>query len=255
MTPEKRKQTAQRALALVDLTDLSDACDHKAIDNLCRRAQTPFGPTGAICIWPRYVSHAHQQLIGTGIPIATVVNFPGGNQSVDMTVAETAAAIADGAEEIDLVMPYRAFADGDATSAREMIEAVQSTCDKKALLKVIIESGELEAPELIESASRMAIDAGADFIKTSTGKVPVNATLETAEIMIQAIADSGKDVGFKPAGGIKSVDDCAAYLAIADRIMGPQWATSETFRFGASSVLDNLLATLDGREEASVEGY
>jgi len=252
---DDKKKTAQRSLALLDLTDLSDGCNHEAIDRLCERAQTPFGPVGAICIWPRFVAHAHKQLLRSGIPIATVVNFPGGNQGIEMTEAETASAIADGADEIDLVMPYQAFAEGDVDSAREMIEAIRATCLQKAQLKVILETGELGSTELIRSASLMALDAGADFIKTSTGKVSVNASPEAAETMIQAIADSGKKAGFKPAGGIKTVEDCAAYLAIADRIMGPDWATSETFRFGASSVLDTLLATLEGRQAEVGEGY
>lgn len=259
MTPEHRHQTAVRALPLLDLTNLNGDCSHEDIDTLCKRADTPHGPVGAICIWPRYVAHAHVRLINTNIPIATVVNFPDGNQEIDLTMVETEQAINDGAAEIDLVMPYRAFAEGDVDTAREMTEAVRATCGDRAKLKVIIESGELKSADLIREASLLAIDAGADFIKTSTGKVEVNATTDTAEIMIQAIADTsvpgGKPVGFKPAGGIKTVADAAAYLAIADRIMGIEWASPQTMRFGASSLLDDLLSALDGGNEVLGEGY
>ena len=244
-----------RALPLVDLTDLNEGCNHDDIDRLCKRAQTPYGNVAAICIWPRYVAHAHKRLSGTGIPIATVVNFPGGNQSVDMTVAETRAAISDGAAEIDLVMPYRAFIDGNNAVVSDMITAVCHVCDEGILLKVILETGEMPEPEYVVRASKLAINAGAGFIKTSTGKVSVNATLVSAEIMLSVIADGHTDLGFKPAGGIKTIEDCADYLALADRILGSDWVSSRTFRFGASSVLDNLLAALDGKESQAGEGY
>ena len=113
MSAEMRKSIAQRALGLVDLTDLNDDSNEAAIDDLCARAQTAFGPVGAICIWPRLIAHAKQQLAGTGIPIATVVNFPSGDEPVEQVVADTAHAVADGANEIDLVIPYRAMIAGD----------------------------------------------------------------------------------------------------------------------------------------------
>ncbi|MFD0916798.1 deoxyribose-phosphate aldolase [Pseudahrensia aquimaris] len=254
-----RKSAAARALPMVDLTNLNADCSHADIDVLCERAHTPHGRVGAICIWPRFVAHAHKVLTararGKVIPIATVVNFPGGTDLQEMTVLETATCIRDGADEIDLVIPYGAFKAGDEEAASKLVRAIAQQCAGKALLKVIIETGELGSDELIRKASHMAIEAGANFIKTSTGKVPINATPHAAEIMIQAIADSGKPVGFKPAGGVKTVEDTATYLAIADRIMGPDWAAPKTFRFGASGVLDDLLAALDGDEAATSGGY
>ena len=255
MTTEERKQVASRALPLVDLTDLTEGCNRDDIDRLCERAQTPHGNTAAICIWPRYVAHAHKRLSGTGIPIATVVNFPGGNQSVDMTVTETRAAIDDGAAEIDLVMPYGAFREGDTEATNTMIKAVRTACRDDVLLKVILETGELKDPDLIKSASTLAISAGADFLKTSTGKVSVNATLSTAKIMLSTVADGHSTVGFKPAGGIKTTEDCAEYLTLADQLLGPDWVSPRTFRFGASSVLDDLLAALEGKEAGAGDGY
>ncbi|MEL6503209.1 MAG: deoxyribose-phosphate aldolase [Pseudomonadota bacterium] len=251
------KAVAQRAIGLLDLTDLTDNCNHAAIDALCEKAVTSHGPVAAVCIWPRFVAHARSRLSGTDVQVATVVNFPGGNQAVDMTVTETRSAIQDGAHEIDLVLPYGALKAGDEDTPRTMVEAIADVCADKALLKVIIESGELVEDALIDRASHLAMEAGADFIKTSTGKVSVNATLETAERMITAISNhnGAKPVGFKPAGGIKTTQDCADYLAIADRILGQGWATPSTFRFGASSVLANLLATLEGKDAVVGEGY
>ena len=255
MSTASRKSIAERALGLVDLTDLGDNSDQQSVGELCHRAQSPHGNVAAICIWPRMIAFAKAKLEGTGIPIATVVNFPKGDQTIEDTVTLTLQAIADGADEIDLVIPYHDMLDGDRSTAQAMIVAIRSATFGKALLKVILETGELKDPGLIRTASDLAIAAGADFIKTSTGKVAINATLETAEIMLQAIADSGKPVGFKPAGGIKTTEDCGAYLAVADRILGVDWASSATFRFGASSVLDDLLAAQEGKSADTTQGY
>jgi deoxyribose-phosphate aldolase len=136
-----------------------------------------------------------------------------------------------------------------------MVEAVRAACPQ-ACLKVILETGELKDSALIRRASELAIAGGADFIKTSTGKVAVNATLEAADIMLQAIRDSRKRVGFKPAGGIGSVADADLYLRLAETIMGPNWIMPSTFRFGASSLLDDILGVLSGGTSARVSsGY
>lgn len=244
------KATAARALAMVDLTNLNDDCTADDIDALIARADTPHGPVAAICIWPRFVAHARAS--NAEINIATVVNFPSGNETRDAVVTQTAQAIADGANEIDLVLPYTAFKAGDAETAGEMVSAIAAVCEGKALLKVILETGELVEAGLIAEASRLAIAKGADFIKTSTGKVAINATKDAAQVMLTVIAanneEGNKSIGFKPAGGIRSTADAAAYLAMADEIVGAGWATPETFRFGASGVLDDLLAVLDGQD-------
>ena len=244
-TAVSREEIARRALPLVDLTDLGGDCTHDAVDRLCERAVTPRGTVAAICIWPRFVSHARGRLNGT-VPIATVVNFPEGAANEEITVVETRQAVRDGADEIDLVLPYIAFAEGDHAAARRMVRAVREEVPD-GLLKVILETGELRDEALIREASRLAIECGADFIKTSTGKVTENATLESARTMLEEIAASGRrDVGFKPAGGIRTCEDAGAYLALADRVMGADWVGRRTFRFGASGLLDDLLAALDG---------
>ncbi|MGK6314560.1 deoxyribose-phosphate aldolase [Neorhizobium sp. DT-125] len=250
------REAAAFALSLLDLTNLRDDCDNAAIEKLCLRAQTPYGQTAAICIWPRFVAHA-RAILGPdhAVHIATVVNFPSGDLPVATVVGETKKAIEDGADEIDMVIPYRKLMAGDEAAVTEMVEAVRAACPN-ACLKVILETGELKDSALVRRASELAIAAGADFIKTSTGKVAVNATLEAADIMLQAIRDSRKRVGFKPAGGIGTVADADLYLRLAETIMGPNWIMPSTFRFGASGLLDDILALLSGSTAARASsGY
>ena len=245
---------AARALPLVDLTDLSDTCTDAAIAALCARAVTPHGAVAAVCVFPRFVAGARRHLAGTGVKVATVVNFPAGGEDTRAVERETAAAVADGAEEIDLVMPYAAFVQGQRGFAETQIVRVKRQTGG-ALLKVILETGRLADPALIRAAADLAIGAGADFIKTSTGKVEVNATPAAAEAMLEAIRDGGRPVGFKAAGGVRSTAEAGVYLALADRILGPDWATPARFRFGASALLEDLVATLDGAAAPTTGGY
>ncbi len=238
---------AQRALRCLDLTDLSDTCSDPAVDALCAKALNPHGPVAAVCVWPQFVSRARELLKGSPVRIATVVNFPAGGEDVNRVVDDVHESLTDGAQEIDLVIPYRAILRDEPAIAAEMIAGVRDMVDQDRHLKVILETGELAEPRLIEAASRLAIDAGADFIKTSTGKSAISATPQAAEIMLNAIKASGKPVGLKPSGGIRTLADAALYLDLADRIMGPGWATPRTFRIGASSVYDALIAAIEGR--------
>ncbi|GAB6842209.1 deoxyribose-phosphate aldolase [Methylorubrum rhodinum] len=235
---------AARALPLLDLTDLSEGCTAEAVRGLCERAQRH--AVAAVCVWPRFVAQAAQALAGSGVRIATVVNFPEGSEDVAGTVAETRAALADGADEIDLVLPYRAFLRGDADAARAMVASVREACGEK-LLKVILETGMLPDAGTVARASRLALEAGADFLKTSTGKTPVSATPEAAEAMLFTIRDrdGARPVGLKVSGGLRRVEDAARYLALADRIMGPVWASPDTFRIGASALLDDLARAVE----------
>jgi len=245
---------AVRALRSLDLTDLTDTCTDQAIDALCKKALDPRGPVAAVCVWPQFVKRAQENLKGSSVRIATVVNFPAGGEDMSRVMDDTQEALSDGASEIDLVIPYDAVRRGDLTVATEMVEAVRELVDGDRLLKVILETGELKDAKLIETASRIAIDAGADFIKTSTGKTPISATPEAAEIMLNAIKASGKPVGLKPSGGIRTVDDAKIYLDLASRIMGPGWAKPRTFRIGASSVYDALIAAIEGRAGTAATG-
>lgn len=237
---------ARRALASVDLTNLDDACTAEAVTELCRRAVGPFGQVAAVCVWPRFVVQAAGELAGSGVRIATVVNFPAGGDDIDATVAETVLAIADGADEVDLVLPYRAFLAGHADTSAAMVDAVRAAVPAPHRLKVILETGGYPSVELVASAAKLAIEHGADFVKTSTGKTATSATPEAARAMLIEIRRSNRAVGLKPSGGIRTLADAATYLAIADEVMGEQWATPHTFRFGASGLLDALEATIAG---------
>lgn len=253
------KLIARQALGLMDLTSLNDDDDSARIQALCRRADTPAGRPAALCLYPAFIEDAQRELDALGLTrhvrIATVTNFPEGAPNAERAARETRIAVAAGADEVDVVFPYRALLDGAPDVGRLLVEACREACGG-ATLKVILESGELKDPALIRQAAEIAITAGADFIKTSTGKVAVNATLESAEIMLEAIRDSGRDVGFKAAGGIRTTEDAKAYLELATRIMGEAWISPAHFRFGASGLLDALLATLDdGETKAPQDGY
>jgi deoxyribose-phosphate aldolase len=243
----------------MDLTTLNDNDTEQKVVDLCHKAVSPAGKTAAICIYPQFIPVAKQvlrELKSTDILIATVTNFPHGNSDVAVAVSETKNAVALGADEVDVVFPYRAFLAGDRTIGSQLVTACKAACGDKVILKVILETGEIKDPALIKEASLIAIAAGADFIKTSTGKVPVNATLEAAQAMFEAIVETGGKCGFKAAGGVKNASDVADYLAIAQTSLSSEWIKPENFRFGASSLLDNLLNTL-GKSANAVDpqGY
>ncbi|PMR68232.1 deoxyribose-phosphate aldolase [Halomonas heilongjiangensis] len=241
------QQAARQALALMDLTSLNDDDTDATTRALCARAATPAGHPAAVCVSPAFIATARQALAEQGlagkVKIATVTNFPHGDADIERAAAETRAAIAAGADEVDVVFPYRALMAGDETVGRELVAACKRECGD-AVLKVILETGELAAPTLIRRAGELAVEGGADFLKTSTGKVAVNATLEAAELLLTVIRDSGRDIGFKAAGGVRTAEDAQAYLALAERLMGGDWTTPAHFRFGASGLLDSLLETL-----------
>lgn len=237
--------TARRALASLDLTDLNDDCTLDAVHRLCSRAVTPFGSVAAVCVWPRFVRDAVLALMDTDVKVATVVNFPSGDEPLADILTVTRSAIADGADDIDLVLPYRAFLAGDTARVEQVVSAVREVVVAPRQMKVILETGELVHLDVIADAARLAIAGGADFIKTSTGKSKVSATPEAVRTMLDVIATSSRSVGIKPSGGIRSVSDAAVYLMLADDVMGESWATPDTFRFGASGLLDAILDVLE----------
>ncbi|MEI6495664.1 MAG: deoxyribose-phosphate aldolase [Actinomycetota bacterium] len=241
---------AARVRGLIDLTNLEATCTPEAIDQLCRRALQQQPPVPAVCVWPAFVAQAARLLRGSGVRVATVVNFPSGDESEATTLAFTRAALHDGADEIDLVLPYRAFLAGDVAAAEAMVRAVRAVVVAPARLKVILESGEYPDLGAVRAATQLAIGAGADFVKTSTGKTTHSASLDAVRVMLEAIVASGKPVGIKPSGGIRSLADAVAYLQLADDVMGPQWATAATFRFGASGLLDAVDAALGNANDA-----
>lgn len=249
----ERTDRAIRAIGLIDLTDLSDDHAPDGIDDLCRRAREH--RTAAVCVWPEFVARCAELLDGSGVRVATVVNFPSGDEPVADVLAMSGAALTAGADDIDLVLPYRAFLDGDSDRPAEMVAAIAALIEPPKLLKVILESGAYPGLDSVAAAAHLTIANGADFVKTSTGKIDEGASLETARAMlgeIEVAAESGRAVGLKPSGGIRTFDEAQAYIDLADSVMGEGWATPSTFRFGASGLLDSLLAVIAG--DSDVQG-
>ncbi|WP_199530321.1 deoxyribose-phosphate aldolase [Pseudoalteromonas sp. bablab_jr010] len=243
----KMQTSAAQAVALMDLTTLNDSDTTQTINHLIASIEPKLGIPAAVCVYSQFVSDAKLALAERElqqVKVATVTNFPSGEQSLEQVLNETLFAIERGADEIDLVIPYKALIAGDERKVLEYVKASEEACGSQAQLKVIIESGEL-SDDLIAKATKLAIDGGADFVKTSTGKVAVNATLAATDIMLSTIKASGKKVGFKAAGGVRTVTDAAEYLALAESIMGEAYLQPELFRFGASGLLKDVYATLN----------
>ncbi len=242
--------SASMALSCLDLTSLNAQDTEADIARLCERAQSPFGPVAAVCVWPRLAAFARRQL-PAHIAVAAVANFPDGSFDVQRAARDTAEIVQSGAQEVDVVLPYARLLAGDEKNVAQLLSAVRAACPS-LLLKVILETGELNDPALIARASRLSLDAGADFLKTSTGKTPTSATPEAARLMLGAIAsDPGavNRVGFKPSGGIRTVADAAVYIALTAEILGSQALNPQRFRLGASSVLTDIEAILGGQTQ------
>ena len=235
---------AARILGLLDLTSLGDDDTPVRIRALCTAARGAHRLPAAVCIHPEHVTTARDVLAGTAVRVATVVNFPEGADEPQRIARETRRAIAAGADEIDMVLPWRALLAGDSARARAGVDACRATCGPGIALKLILETGELGTPARIRQACELGLDAGVDFLKTSTGKVPVNATPEAAVVMLDAIAERDGRCGFKAAGGIRAPADARSYLDLAATRLGDDWITPARFRIGASALFDALLAEL-----------
>lgn len=230
------------AIGLIDLTSLNDSDTPEQIEALCRKAVNY--KTAAVCIWPRFVGAARGWLQASGVRLATVVNFPSGEEPVDKVEADIRQALADGANEIDVVFPWRAFLAGDRAGPELLLQRARIATGGKTL-KVILESGAFPDQKRLAEAGQLAVRNGADFLKTSTGKIPAGATLEAARTLLQVILESGRGVdhplGFKASGGIRDVATAKAYVALAEEIMGKGWVSPAHFRFGASGLIDALV--------------
>ena len=243
--PHDLQSSARIALACLDLTSLNDADTEADIAKLCQRAQSPFGHVAAVCVWPRFAAFARAQL-PAHIGVAAVANFPHGNTDVDAAVQDTLHIVHAGAQEVDVVLPYKALMAGDEMAVTRLLTAVRQACPG-LLLKVILETGELKTPELIQRSSQLALDAGADFLKTSTGKTAVHATPEAAHLMLAAIAAhpiARSYAGFKASGGIKTAQEAIVYEALVRQVLGDDALNPKRFRIGASSLLGDIEAVL-----------
>lgn len=256
MTARTPAETARLALASLDLTTLGDADTEAEVQRLAARAAAAPGRIAALCVWPRLVACALAHA-PAGVAVAAVANFPDGSPDVDRAVRDTASIAAAGAQEVDVVLPWRALAAGDDAAAGSLLRAARRESEG-LVLKVILESGELRQPALIERAARLAIAEGADFLKTSTGKTPAGATPEAARVMLAAIAadaTAATRVGFKASGGVRRVAEAAIYLDLVEALLGRDALTPQRLRFGASALLDDIEAVLAGRAGSAGRGY
>lgn len=249
------QQAARTALACLDLTSLNDADTAADIATLCAKAQGPHGAVAAVCVWPRFVAQARGALPAS-IRVAAVANFPDGSLDVERALRDTGAILDAGGDEVDLVLPYRAFLAGQVRESAALVGAVRRATAGRTL-KLIIESGELKDPAAIRAASDLGLAEGVDFLKTSTGKSPVSATPEAARTMLEAIAahPRGAQVGFKASGGVRRVADAAVYIALTREILGADALTPQRLRFGASGLLGDIEAVLGGGTAAPSGGY
>ena len=230
---------------------LNDADTAADVTALCERAQTAFGPVAAVCVWPRFVAQA-RSMLPPEIKVAAVADFPDGALDVARAIADIETIAQAGGDEVDVVLPWRALQAGQRSEVEEFLAEVRHA-SRPLTLKVIIESGELADPELIAEATRLSLAAGADFVKTSTGKTPVSATPEAARVMLREIAASGMaSAGFKASGGIRSVADAQAYLQQAADVLGAEALQPRRFRFGASGLLKDIEAVLSGQASQAV---
>ena len=243
------------ALRCLDLTSLNDADDEATVARLCARAQGRFDNVAAVCVWPRLAALARRQLPAS-IRVAAVANFPAGGSDIDAAVRDVRQIVDAGAQEVDVVLPWRALRLGDEQLAVGLLQAVRAAC-AGLTLKVILETGELSDVALIERASRLALDAGADFLKTSTGKTANGATPAAAEAMLRAIVTdpaAHDRAGLKVSGGIRRVADALPYLALCRQYLGDAALQPQRFRIGASSLLDDIEAVLGGSAAPAAEG-
>jgi deoxyribose-phosphate aldolase len=248
MDPRQVTEIARRALAALDLTSLGEDDSPERIETLCASVAGPGGLPAAVCVYPEHIGTARRALAragAAGVRVATVVNFPDGSADAGRAARETRRAVAAGADEVDMVLPWQAVLAGDPATAARLVSVCRQAAPGR-VLKVILETGGLGEAGAIRRASELALGAGADFIKTSTGKVPVGATPEAARIMLEAIRAHGGQAGFKASGGVRTLADAACYLGLADDILGAGWATPAHFRIGASGLLGEIRAALGG---------
>jgi deoxyribose-phosphate aldolase len=243
------------AIGLMDLTTLEGADSPGKVRALCQKARFPNGPEGsvpavaAVCVYPAHVATARRALEGSSVRVASVAaSFPGGLSPLGTKLDEVRQAVDAGAHEIDMVIDRGAFLAGEYSRVSDEIAEIKRACGA-ARLKVILETGEIGSYDNVRHASDLSINAGADFIKTSTGKIQPAATPPVTLVMLEAIRDhfyrTGRRIGIKPAGGIRSARQALHYLVLVRETLGSDWLVPELFRIGASSLLNDVLMQLE----------
>jgi len=238
---------AARVFTCIDNTTLNATDNDSSVAAFCRHTLEldAYGShVAAVCVYPRFVAVAKRELAGSGIRVASVAGaFPHGQIPINLKVEEVRYAVGEGADEVDVVLSRGELLAGNYDIVRNEVAAMHAACQGRTL-KVILETGELKTPELIRKAATLAMEGGADFVKTSTGKSGIGATLEAAEAMLEAIQNyvkiCKKTVGFKAAGGIQTPEEAVAYAELAKKILGDNYIDSQTFRIGASRLTDKL---------------
>jgi len=250
-----KKAALAHIVSMIDLTTLEGSDTPDKVRALCRRARSPkpgdpeVPPVAAVCVYPSLVEAARRELRGSPVRIASVATaFPSGQSFEDLRLEEVRRAVEAGADEIDIVIRRGALLRAEHPRVFDEIAAAKERCGP-AHLKVILETGELGSYDRVRRASRIALDAGADFIKTSTGKIAPAATLPVTLVMLHALRDhflaTGRAAGMKPAGGIRTAKQAWQYLVMVKETLGDAWLTPERFRFGASSLLNDVLMQWD----------
>ena len=259
MSKNENVEVYKFCLSAVDLTTLTCNDSVESVTEFAKRTVTfaekyPQIPNVAsICVYPAFVETVGVAVDGTPMRITSVGGgFPASQTFLEVKMLEVAMAVENGADEVDIVLNVGKMLTGAYDEAANEVEVIRSEMDSDIILKVIIESGALKTPELIRKASLISMAAGADFIKTSTGKIDVAATPEAAVVMCQAIKDfyatTGRKVGFKAAGGVKTPSDAALYYTIVEQILGEEWLTTDLFRIGASSAANNLISAIEDKD-------
>ena len=245
---------AKRLISFLDLTTLEGKDTKDTVVRLCEKAKFPLSGRieiphcAAVCVYPVFIKTVKENLQGSGIKTASVATgFPSGQYHREVKLLDVEMCLKDGADEIDMVISRGEFLSGNYQFVFDEIRMVKSLC-KNVHLKAILETGELGSYENIRKASFIAMEAGADFIKTSTGKISPAATLPVTFVMLETIKEyfemTGKKIGIKPAGGIRTADDAFAYYSLVYNVLGEEWLNSSLFRIGASSLLDSLVGVL-----------
>ena len=231
----------EQIFSLIDLTSLNNQDNASTIAALCEKIKYRETFFAAVCVFPQFVSQVKEVLKSTPVKVATVANFPGGMDSLNVILKSIESSIDQGATEIDVVFPYPYYLKGEKNYALDVILACKKMCGKNSLLKVILETGALIDDAKIQEVSESLILNGADFLKTSTGKIAQGRTLDAASIMLQTIKKHGGSVGFKASGGIRTLSQAKEYIALVKTIMGDEWITPAHLRFGTSHLVTTLL--------------
>lgn len=241
------KETLQQLLSFIDHTSLNATDTEASMARFFELAQVPYGHVAAVCVYPRFVKLAKAAFKTSSTHVATVVNFPGGDGPLEESLIAIERALKEGADELDVVFPYTRYLAGQEKEAYDFVAACKRACGT-AILKMILETGAFKNDSDIARASRMILNAGADFLKTSTGKGLPGATLETVSILLFAVKELTpvlkRSLGVKVSGGVRRVSDALPYMQLANQIMGSRFLSPATFRIGSSHLLADVTAMI-----------